>query len=351
MRAKSYTTGSIAKGRAGSSSRLVASIIARSRSCASARRAGAKMKPIPPPDIPPSIQKPQKSSPKAARVRSITSSVYRLLTHGMMVCSGPKKLAVSAWPKPRMSPAARRPRISSSVAMARPRATHSSALRSRYFSVAISRMGPTFCAIPPCTSTSESCRARRAAAGTRSGPSNVCRGSRHPRLMPCSGSPGRAGAPSMSLIPGHSPPESCQPPPDPPNHSPRIARAATIRRSASASGPSRAPIWPVARIQTPISAPSRLVDTARREPLGIRLTLLTSSKPRPGPNTAPSSAPSSAPERSMPGGTMPAAITAAFNSPRWSRPKSNTSSNVAKQADASRSTLASRITGSSMTRK
>ena len=41
-------------------------MISRSLSCASALRSGAKMKPMPPPDIPPSIQKPQKSSPKAA---------------------------------------------------------------------------------------------------------------------------------------------------------------------------------------------------------------------------------------------------------------------------------------------
>ncbi len=29
----------------------------------------------------------------------------------------------------------------------------------------------------------------------------------------------------MSLMPGQTPPESCQPPPEPPSHSPRIARA------------------------------------------------------------------------------------------------------------------------------
>jgi len=31
------------------------------------------------------------------------------------------------------------------------------------------------------------------------------------------------------LMPGQRPPESCQPPPEPPSHSPRIARAATMR--------------------------------------------------------------------------------------------------------------------------
>ena len=36
-------------------------------------------------------------------------------------------------------------------------------------------------------------------------------------------------------------------------------------------------------MQTAISAASRLVETARREPFGMLLTLLTSSSPRPGP--------------------------------------------------------------------
>ena len=36
---------------------------------------GAKRKPMPPPDMPPSIQKPQKSSPNSARARRISVSV------------------------------------------------------------------------------------------------------------------------------------------------------------------------------------------------------------------------------------------------------------------------------------
>ena len=61
-----------------------------------------------------------------------------------------------------------------------------------------------------------------------------------------------------------------------------------MRRSGSSIGPLSAGIWPVARMQAPMSAPSRLVETASREPLGMRLTLLTSSKPRPGPQMTPS---------------------------------------------------------------
>jgi len=57
------------------------------------------------------------------------------------------------------------------------------------------------------------------------------------------------GDSSMSLMPGQRPPESCQPPPEPPSHSPRIARAATMRRSDSSIGPVSVRIWPVARMQ------------------------------------------------------------------------------------------------------
>ena len=42
------------------------------------------------------------------------------------------------------------------------------------------------------------------------------------------------------FTPGQIPPESCQPPPEPPSHSPRIARAATSRRSSSSSPPASA---------------------------------------------------------------------------------------------------------------
>ena len=101
--------------------------------------------------------------------------------------------------------------------------------------------------------------------------------------MPNSGSPSAASAPLMSFMPGQTPPESCQPPPDPPSHSPSIARASTSRRSSSCKAPSSEPAWPVARMHTEIRDASRFVDTASREPLGMLLTLLTSSRPRPGP--------------------------------------------------------------------
>ena len=93
---------------------------------------------------------------------------------------------------------------------------------------------------------------------------------------------GRPPTPSMSLMPGKIPPESCQPPPEPPSHSPRMARATTTLASSGSSGPVRLRAWPVARIKSVISEASRLVETARREPLGMSLTLLTISSPCPG---------------------------------------------------------------------
>ena len=81
---------------------------------------------------------------------------------------------------------------------------------------------------------------------------------------------------------GKDPPESCQPPPEPPSHSPRIARATTTLASSGSSGPVRLRAWPVARIKSAISEASRLVETASRDPLGMSLTLLTISSPWPG---------------------------------------------------------------------
>ena len=222
---------------------------------------------------------------------------------------GPTKLRDVAAPMRRMSPASTAAMISSSTPAASCRACHSAADRSRYFSVTISRIGPTFCAMPPCTSTSESCRVEPTRTGSWVG-------SRRPRLVPCSGSCSVATTPRISFAAGQTPPESCQPPPLPPSHSPRIARAATSRRSGSVSWPVSDWAWPVARMQTAMSAASRLVETASREPLGMLLTLLTISRPWPGPTTRANRSARLAPDPSTPGGTIPAAITAAFRSPR-----------------------------------
>jgi len=200
------------------------------------------------------------------------------------------KLAVVVRPIASTSPARRERTMSSRSAPARARAFHSASERSRYFSVTISRIGPTFCAIPPWTSTRLSCRACRVPGVTSSGPRIRWRGRSRPRLIPYSGSPSAAGTPSISLMPGHTPPESCHPPPEPPSHSPRIARAAAVRRSGSLNAPHREPAWPVARMQTLTSAASKVVETARRDPLGMSLTRLTISKPRPGPRRRASSA-------------------------------------------------------------
>ena len=71
----------------------------------------------------------------------------------MIVWIGPQKFCVVAraiaWTSPRRK-AASMDRI---TAMASCRAAHSASERSRYFSVTISRIGPTFWAMPPWTRT------------------------------------------------------------------------------------------------------------------------------------------------------------------------------------------------------
>ena len=56
-----------------------------------------------------------------------------------------------------MSPVRKSARMSSRTCCDSCRAVHSGCSRSRYFSVTISRIGPTFCAMPPCTRTRLSC--------------------------------------------------------------------------------------------------------------------------------------------------------------------------------------------------
>jgi hypothetical protein len=55
--------------------RLVSRMMAARRSSARGFTAGSKMKPMPPPDMPPSIQKPQKPAPISSRARRISVSV------------------------------------------------------------------------------------------------------------------------------------------------------------------------------------------------------------------------------------------------------------------------------------
>ncbi len=75
-------------------------------------------------------------------------------------------------------------------------------------------------------------------------------------------------------------------------------------------------VCPVARMHAAIRQANRLVETASREPFGMPLTLLTSSMPRPGPANCASRSTSRCSEPSSPGGTSPAAMRAAFSSPR-----------------------------------
>ena len=71
-------------------------------------------------------------------------------------------------------------------------------------------------------------------------------------------------------------------------------------------------------MQTAIRQASRLVETASREPFGMSLTLLTISRPWPGPAGEARQQVGQRLGRSLPcpGGTMPEAITAALSRPR-----------------------------------
>ena len=80
---------------------------------------------MPPPDIPPSIQKPQKSSPISARTRRISVSVYRFPAHGIMVWMGPSKFRSVQAPMARTSPFCKCPITSSRMPMASLRPRHS----------------------------------------------------------------------------------------------------------------------------------------------------------------------------------------------------------------------------------
>ena len=73
------------------------------------------MNPIPPPDIPPSIQKPQKSGPNWSRAAAISDSVKAFVAAGMMVWIGPAKFRVVAPPSAWTSPRSRAPAISSKM--------------------------------------------------------------------------------------------------------------------------------------------------------------------------------------------------------------------------------------------
>jgi hypothetical protein len=101
LMAKSYTTGSIANGREFSSSCLVCVMIPATAPGPPLSFAGSKINPMPPPDMPPSIQKPQKSFAELRRTRLMMVSVNKFVAHGMMVWMGPRNSAWSPRPGPR----------------------------------------------------------------------------------------------------------------------------------------------------------------------------------------------------------------------------------------------------------
>ena len=125
----------MAKGRACSSSRLVCDMISCRRVWPSALCAASKMKPMPPPDMPPSIQKPRKCLAELA---------LHPLDEGFgEEIGGPGNDGLNrageipgggARPTPRRPRGASAARISSRMASMLRRAFHSASERSRYFS-------------------------------------------------------------------------------------------------------------------------------------------------------------------------------------------------------------------------
>ena len=123
-------------------------------------RCGATKNAMPPPDIPPSIRKPQKSSPSAAFASRMIDSVKALLTQGMIRLSGPSQFRVVSPPSARTSADSHgRDDLLEDLAAPRAGPAIRRGSRSRYFSVTMFRIGPTFWAIPPWTRTRLSARA------------------------------------------------------------------------------------------------------------------------------------------------------------------------------------------------
>ncbi len=148
---------------------------------------------------------------------------------------GPSKLRSRAGAEGADVPALQAPNdVIEDARWLRCRPCHSVSERSRYFSVTISRIGPDILRHAAVHQHQALLQAARASPRETSCVGRESGGSAAggPRLIPNSGSPSWAATPWISLIPGHTPPESCQPPPEPPSHSPRMARAATRRRSS-----------------------------------------------------------------------------------------------------------------------
>ena len=97
-----------------------------------------------------------------------------------------------------------------------------------------------------------------------------------------------------------------------------MARAATSRRSSSHRPPESAWIWLVARMQTAIRRGQQAGGDRQARALGniVHLADDLDAVPRQRRSACASSSASGRVDPSMPGGTMPEAITAAFSSPR-----------------------------------
>ena len=331
----------MAKGRASSSSALALRMMARISSRKSAWRWGATKKPMPPPDMPPSMRKPQKSSPRASRLWAMMDSVKRLLTQGMICLRGPSQLSVVSLPRrldvagfdglddvledghgllaglPFLA-AAEEVFLGDHVEDGADILGHAAVDEDEAFGQGVGEGGGSLGPGPGkmAGEASSGFRERLAHLGLLAFLEEVVQGEEPAAADAPFGVLLGGGDARMSLTPGKTPPESCQPPPEPPSHSPRMARATTTRAVSGSSGPVRSRAWPVARMKRLMSEASRLVETARREPLGMSLTLLTISMPKPGRTTWPRISCKVVPVPSKEGGIRPAAMMPALMRPR-----------------------------------
>ncbi len=234
----------------------------------------------------------------------------------MIVWMGPKKFRVVACARSETAPRHKAPSIERMRFMASCRAFHSDCDRRRYFSVTISRIGPTFCAIPPWTSTKLSQILLPRLATYLGFRVDVVVGQQ----------PAAADAKLRIVRAGQPPFDHLDPGPDPAGVLPAAAGTAQPLAEDRAGGdqpPLRfleRPVsdwaWPVARIKHGDQGRQEIGGDGQPRSLGDVVDGADDLQPQPRPHEPPSRSTRLCPEPSSPGGTIPAAITAALSRPR-----------------------------------
>ncbi len=278
--------------------------------------------------MPPSMRNPQKSSPSASPASRMIDSVNALVTQGMIRLSGPSQLLRRQAAQPPHVGGVDGARICSKISSASSAGLPLVAAAEQILGGDHVEDRADVLRHPAVDQDQalgerlgEASRYDRRLLGDRWPGSVGCSGgvwagSRRPRLTPHSGSPSGAATPWISLMPGKIPPESCQPPPDPPSHSPRIARATTTLASSGSSGPVRLRVWPVARINKRDQRSQQVGRDGQPRTLGNVVDLADDLQPVPGPDDPASRSASRVCVPSRAGGISPEATTAALTSPR-----------------------------------